>query len=92
MCHGLAEIRSDLIQDNIDQVVVSHLATDIESIYIVELFLDSTCLPKITDLAKSPVWLIGLAIVLPNGVLNLFTGSISMTVWFLPFQCFTLCT
>ena len=39
----MVEARSDTIQDDIAQVVVGHLGIDIESIDIVQVFLDSTC-------------------------------------------------
>ena len=55
MCHGLAQARRDTIPDDGDKVVICHLGIDIESIDIVQLFLHSTCLLKITDLVKSPV-------------------------------------
>ena len=67
MCHGLAEARRDTVQDDIDEVVVRHLGIDIESIDIIQVFLYSTCLFEITYLVKSPVWLIVVAIVFPNG-------------------------
>ena len=65
--HGLAEARGDTIQDDINEVMVGHLGIDIKSIDIIQVFLDSTCLFEITYLVKSPVWLIVVAIVFPNG-------------------------
>ena len=38
MCHGLAEARGDTVQDDIDEVVVSYLGIDIESIDIMQVF------------------------------------------------------
>ena len=67
MCHGLADARGDPVQDDIDEVMVGHLGIDFESINIIQVFLNSTYLFKITDLVKSPVWLIVVAIVFPNG-------------------------
>ena len=55
--------------------MVSHLSVDIKSINIVQIFLDSTCLLEITNLVNSPVWLIVVAIVLPDGVRD-FSPSI----------------
>ena len=54
MCYGLAEARGDTVQDNVDEVVICHLGIDIESIDIIQVFLDSTCLFEITALVKSP--------------------------------------
>ena len=48
-------------------MVVGHLRTDIESIDIVQVFLHGTCLFEITDLVKSPMQLIMVTIVFPNG-------------------------
>ena len=53
--HALVQARGDTVLDDIDKVMVTHLGIDIESIDIVQLFLHSTCLLKITDLVKSPV-------------------------------------
>ena len=90
MCHGLAQARSDTIQDDIDEVMVSHLSIDSESINIIQLFLDSTCLFEITYLVKSPVWLIVVTIVHLNGVLDLFTSIELMLVRLPPFQRISL--
>ena len=82
MGHSLAEARSDIVQDDIDQVVVSHFNIDIKSIDIIQVFLDSTCLLAITYLVKSPVRLVLVAIVLPNGVLEFFPSIEPMLVIF----------
>ena len=55
VCHSLAEARGDTWQDDVDQLIVTHFGIDIESIDIVQVFLDSTCLFEITDLVKSPI-------------------------------------
>ena len=86
--HGLAKARGDTIQNDIDQVLVSHLSIEIKSIDIVQVFLDSISLFEITDLVKSPVQLVVVIIVFPNGILNLFPGSIPVPISFPPFQCF----
>ena len=83
MCHGLAEARGDTIQDDIDEVMLHHLGVDIESIDIIQVFLDSTCLFEITYLVKSPVRLIMVAIVFPNGGCD-FSPSIEPTLVRLP--------
>ena len=83
--HGLAESWVDSIQDEIDYIVVCYLSIDIKSINIFHVFLNTTCFFEITDLVKSPVWLRVVAIVLPNGVLDLFSGITPLPVSFLPF-------
>ena len=51
MCHGLAEARGDPVQDDIDEVMVGHLGIDIESINIIQVFLNSTnCLKSLISL------------------------------------------
>ena len=86
MCHDLAEARGDTVQDVVDETIVSHLSVDIESIDIVQLFLDSTCLFEITYLVKRPALFIVVTIVLPNGVLELFPNIESILVRLPPFQ------
>ena len=63
-------------------MVVCYLDIDIESINIVQVFLDSTCLLEITDLIESPVSLILVAIVLADGVFNLIPGGIPVPICF----------
>ena len=92
MCHGLAEARGATIQDDVDHVVVSHLTIDIKSIDIIQVFLDSTCLFEITYLVKSPVQLIMVAIVLPNGGRDFSPSIEHMLVRFPPFQRISFCT
>ena len=90
MCHGLAETRGHTVHNDFNKVVVSHLGTDIESIDIVLVFLDSTCLSVITYLIKSPVLLAVVALVFPDGVLNLFSGIIPLSVSAPLFQRFSI--
>ena len=72
--------------------MVSHLGIDVKSIDIIQVFLDSTCLLEIIDLVKSPVKLIVVAIVFPNGVLD-FSASIEpMFVRLPPFLHISFCT
>ena len=85
MCHGLGEAKRDTVQDDIDEVMVSHLGIDIESIDIIQVFLDSTCLVGIPNLVKSPVWLVVVTILFPDSVFNLFPGSIPVPISFPPF-------
>ena len=92
MCHGLAEARGNTVQDDVDEVMVSQLGVDIESIDIVQGFLDSTCLFEITYLIKSPVWLIMVAIVFPNGGRDFSPSIQPMLVRFPPFQRISFCT
>lgn len=86
MCHCLAETRDDTIQDDVDDMMVYYLDIDIKSIYIVLVFLNSICLSEITNLVKSPVQFVEVAIVLPNSILDLFLGTIPVPVSFLPCQ------
>ena len=92
MCHGLAEARGDTVEDDINEVMVSHLGVGIESIDIIQVFLDSTWLFEIADLVKSPVWLIVVAIVFPNDFLDFFSSIEPMLVGFPPFQYISYCT
>ena len=49
MCHGLAEARSDTVEDDVDQVVVDHLSIDIKSIDIIQVFWTvPVCLRSLT--------------------------------------------
>lgn len=80
MRHGLLEARGDMIQNDVDEVVVRHLGMDVESINIIQVFLDCTCLFEIPDLVKSLVWLVVSTTVLPNSVLDLFSSIKSMLV------------
>ena len=92
MCHGLVEARGDIVQDDIDEVMVSHLGMDIESIDIIHVFLHSTCLFEIAYLVKSPVWLIVVAIVFPNGRCDFPLCIELMLVRLPPFQRISFCT
>ena len=86
MRHGLAEAMGDTVYVDVDEVVVGHLGIDIKSIDIVQVLLDSTCLLEITYLVKSPVWLIVVTIVLPDGVRDVSPSIEPMLVGFLPLQ------
>ena len=66
-------------------MVVGHLGIDIESIDIVHVFLHSTCLLEIPDLVKSPVRLIVVTILFPNGVRDFSPSIEPMLVRLLPF-------
>ena len=44
VCHVLVEVSSNTVQNEVDKVVVSHVGIDIESIDIIQVFLDGTCL------------------------------------------------
>ena len=89
MCHSLTKVKADTIQDEIDQVMIHNFEVDIESIDIIQVFLDSTCILEITDLVVSPIWLIVVAIVLPNCILTFFPGNIPMPVSLPQLQFFT---
>ena len=73
MCYSLVETRGYMVPDNIDQVVIGHLGMDIEPINIILVFLNSTPFPEIADLVESPAWLVVVAMVLSNCVLDLFS-------------------
>ena len=51
--YGLGVARHYIVQDHVNQVVVSHFDTHIESIDIIPVVLDSTCLFDIIDLVKT---------------------------------------
>ena len=72
--------------------MVSHLGIDVKSIDIIQVFLDSTCLLEIAYLIKSPVWLVVVAIVLPNGVLDFSSSIEPMLVRLRLFQRISFCT
>ena len=88
VCYGLTKMRSDAVQDDIDEVVVCLLGIDIESIDMVQVFLNSNCFFEIADFVKSLVWLAMVAIGFPNSILDLFLGSIPVLFSFPPFQRF----
>ena len=92
MYHGLAEARGDTVQDDIDEVMVSHFGIDIQSIDVIQVFLDSTCLFEITYLIKSPVRLIMVTIVFPNGGRDFSSSIEPMFVRFPPFKRISFCT
>ena len=85
VCHGLAEVRSDTVQDDIDEIMVRHLGIHSKPIDIIQVFLDSSCLPEITNLVQSPVWHVVVTIVLSNGIFNFYQGTIPEPVCFPPF-------
>ena len=87
MCHGPAEARGVTIQDDVDQVVVGQLSIDVKSIDIIQVLLDSTCLPEIAELVESPVQLIVVAIVLLNDLFDLFPEIVPAPASFLPPHC-----
>ena len=82
MYYGLVETKDNTIQEDVDKVVVYHSGIDIESINILQVFLDSTCSFEITYLVESPVWLIIVAIVFPNGILDFFPAIVLVSVSF----------
>ena len=52
--HCLVKARCDTIQDDDNKMVVHHLGIDIDSIDMIQVFLDSASLFEITYLVKSP--------------------------------------
>ena len=91
MCNGLAEARCDTVQDDVHEVMVTHLGIDIESIDIVLVFSDCACLSEIPEFIESPIWLVVVIMVLSYGVLYCFLSIIPSPVSLPPFQhfCFT---
>ena len=73
-------------------MVVGYLSIDIKSINIIQVYLDSTSLFKITYLVKSRLQLIVVAIVLPNGILDVFTRIEPILVRLPPLQRISFCT
>ena len=84
MCYSMAEAMGNTVQDDIDQVIVSHLGIDIKFIDIVEVFLDSPCLFEITELIKRPVLLLIITREFSHGILDLLPGSIPVPISFPP--------
>ena len=86
MCHSLVKARGDTVPDDINQVMVSHLGPSIKSTDIIVVFLDRTYLFAIIDPVKSPVWLLVVATVFSNGILDLFPSITPVFIGFPPFQ------
>ena len=85
--HSLTETTGDILPDHVDKVMVCHHGMDIESINIIQVLFNCTCLLEMTNVVKSPLRLIMVAIVFSNGMLNLFPSIKPMLVKDLPFQC-----
>ena len=64
----------------------SHFGLDSESIDIVLVFLNSTCLLEITDLVNSSLFLVVIAIIFPNCIVDLFISIKPMRNGFPLFQ------
>lgn len=60
------------MQDDVNMVGIRHFGIDIKSIDIVQVLLNRTYLLEITDIVKSSIWLIVVAIVFPNCLLDFF--------------------
>ena len=67
-------------QNDIPQLMFRHIGTDIESMNIFQVFLNCTCLPEITQRVKSSIWVVVVAMVFPDAVLDLFPGSIAVPI------------
>ena len=70
--------------------MVCYIAKNVESINIVQVCLNSTCLPKINDLIKSTVWLVVVPIVFFNTMLDLFPSVVSNLMSFPTLKYFSL--
>ena len=92
VCHNLLEMRGDSVQDNFNNIIVCHLGIDIESINIIHVFLDSTCLFEIMELVENLLWLVVVTIVFPNSMLHLFPSINSILVSLLLLLCISSCT
>ena len=91
VCHCLAKARGDAFQDDINQMLDCHLGIYIASIYIVQVFLDSTCLFEIIDPVNSPACIVMVTIVLSNGILDFFTSIKPILVRIPAFQRISFC-
>ena len=88
MCYSLVELRSNTVQHDIDNVVICYLGIDIESVNIIYILLCSTCLARISNLIRRPIWLLVLLIVFSDVILDLFSGSTPVPVSCPPFLHF----
>ena len=52
VCYGLAETKRHTVPDDVDKVIVNDLDTDIKSIDIIKVFVDSTCFLEILAIVK----------------------------------------
>ena len=77
------------MQDDTNQVMVSNIGINIETIDLIVVFLDSTGFFEITDLVKSPVCLIIVATVVSYGTHYPFSSSIPVPMMFPPFHGFS---
>ena len=91
-CYSLEEASVDTVQDVFYEIALCHFGINIVSINIVQTFLDSTCVVEITDLVKSPVWLIVVAIILSDSIFDLYLSSIPMAMCFPPLEWLCFCT
>ena len=91
MCSSLAGSEVDTILEDVHEVMVYHLGTDIVSMGIIYLFRCSNCFVEIPDLLKSPVELIMIAIVFPVVVLDIFPGIIPVPGSIPIFQRLSFC-
>lgn len=72
-------------------MIICLLNRNIESIDIFHVFLHRICLPEITNLVNSPVWLVVLCILFPNTFLYLLLCRIPQPVSCIPCQHFSFC-
>ena len=68
MCYSLAEVRSNTVQDNIDEIPVGHLGITIESIDVILVCMHNTRSLDIANLLKSPLGFIVVSIKLCDGI------------------------
>ena len=81
-----------MVLDNIYKIMVSNFEMNIQSVDIIQVILDGTCLLKIIDLIKSLLWLYVNVIIFCDRVPQLFPSIISVLVRRPLFQYFLICT
>ena len=91
MCYGVVESKDNIVQDNDNQVIVSRRGIDMESITIIQLFMNHVCLFMINHLVQGPPCLVTVTILFPNAVLDLFPGSIRVPICISPVHSFSFC-
>ena len=72
-------------------MMVHYLSIENQSIDIVQVVLESTCLLEISDLVISAVWLIVVATGLPEGLLGFFPLDTLVPICILLFLYLSIC-
>jgi len=82
----------DSIENDIDDMMVSHVGIDIVPINVLDVLLDRTSHFEGYDLIVSLVCLVVIAIVNPKYLLNTFPCIMPLPVSLPPFESLALCT